>query len=82
MTTKKRQIFDFGNNIRQLLVIEGRSVYYKDSNELVYFVDLDWIFTREDGSRIEGNYGAVDKYTKPGTNKFTDVLLRTSFMTC
>lgn len=43
--TKKE--YDFGLKIKDLLVIEGRSVYYKCSTEQIYFVDLDWVFIKD-----------------------------------
>ena len=46
--TGKQKVYDFGLKIKDLLVIEGRSVYYKCRDELVYFVDLDWVFLRDE----------------------------------
>lgn len=45
--TGEKNEYDFGIKIRDLLVIEGRSVYYKCINEFIYFVDLDWVFLKD-----------------------------------
>ena len=39
------QTFNFTGAICQIIVVEGRSVYYKDHDEFTYFVDLDYVFT-------------------------------------
>lgn len=45
--TGKSKVYDFGIKIQDLLVTEGRSVYYKSKDQQVYFVDLDWVFLRD-----------------------------------
>ena len=49
----KQKSYDFGIKIRDLLVIEGKSVYYKCQDEFIYFVDLDWIFLKDNKKLIE-----------------------------
>ena len=42
--TSAKRIFDFGSSIIDLLVVEGRSIYFKNDKGKMFFVDLDWIY--------------------------------------